>query len=110
MRRLPALLLACALLVIVCVPTTHAWQYDQDRPLPHLVFQASTPEKYDDVAWVDVKGNRPQPWSIWDHLRLLIRLYPYLNTPSPVNPQLEATSNHANDQRDPSSGASRAKR
>ncbi len=96
MRRLPALLLACALLVIVCVPTTHAMQHDPGKPQPHIVFQPESPVVADDGAWVDLKATQgAQPGFFGDMMRVIAACFnAYFGSPTLTTTEMEVTTDH----------------
>jgi hypothetical protein len=95
MRRLPALLLACAVLLVVCVPTTHAMKNSPDTPTADKVFRPEKPNTYDDIGWVDLKSNDDQtagPLSFWALLQAVVESYYnlYFSCSPLTNTELEA--------------------
>ena len=101
MRRLPALLLACALLVIVCVPTTHAMQNDPGKPQAHIVFQPESPVVADEGGWIETKSSLTHSYML-DTVQRLIRAYfhAFLTSPAYRNHESEAMPSY--DSRQPS--------
>jgi hypothetical protein len=101
MRRLPALLLACAVLLVVCVPTTHALDHDPGKPTADRVFQPEKPAVADDGAWVETKSGAAQS-SVLRYLGRILTVYfnAFVDYSPLTNYESEATPSH--DTRQPS--------
>jgi hypothetical protein len=110
MRRLSALLLACTLILIACVPTTHASGTDPDKPVPHLTTNLETPIVADEGAWVETKAGSIQRW-VLSCFRHALAVYgnPHVRIPFLTHDELEAMPSHESGQSSPtkSSGITR---
>jgi hypothetical protein len=89
MRRLSALLLACTLILIACVPTTHATGTDPDKPLPHLTTNLETPIVADDGGWGEIQA-KPDGLTVIKRFQRVLSIYarayifnPFLNSNQP---------------------------
>jgi hypothetical protein len=95
MRTVVTVVLACAVIMMVCVPTTHAMKNSPDTPTADKVFQADKPVVADDGVWVDVKSG-DYSGSIYDRIKTTFRIY--LNSIFPpsslTNSALEATQDY----------------
>jgi len=98
MRRLPALLLACAVLLVVCVPTTHALDHDPNKPTADKVFRPHLPAVADEGGWVDLKSLGDSYGSVlFDFKRVISIYYDAFFRVLPVGHQGQGTSTRAVD-------------
>ncbi|MBD3333305.1 hypothetical protein GF356_10685 [candidate division GN15 bacterium] len=92
MRQLTALLLACTLILIACVPTTHASGTDPDKSAPHFNRNLETPIVADDGGWIDLKSGQDDIGTVIVSFGRIVQLYldVYLNLSSPSTSDSEA--------------------
>jgi energy-converting hydrogenase Eha subunit F len=113
MRRLALLLLACALILIACIPTTHATGTDPDKPLPHLTTNLETPIVADDGGWIDYRTGQNVLDSSWSQFKRVLGVYYRIFSDVSVltNSQLEAMPSQESGQSSPtkSSGSTNSR-
>jgi len=102
MWRLPALLLACAVLLVVCVPTTHALDHDPGKPTADKVFQPHLPVVADEGGWVDLKSAGDSYGSVLFDFKRVISVYfrTYFNVSPLTTLESEAIADYGNQRTD----------
>jgi hypothetical protein len=110
MRTVVTVVLACAVIMMVCVPATHAMQHDPNSPTADKVFRPHLPVVADDGAWVETKSGAAQS-SVLRYLGRILTVYfnAFVDYSPLTNYESEATPSHDTRQPSPvgSSGTTR---